>query len=171
MGCQFLSSSCLLIKFTTPYIAGVPALFLWESPPYHHSIAGVPATYLFSFAGVPATFSFSLAGVPATYFFSFAGVPATFSFFSCRSPGHISISIAGVPAQLGLHSFQVHQFHPNLISKDEENNWSFTIIHISTFHHNFIRSSSQLNLIIIIFHNLLPCMEIIQPPQFIPQFI
>ena len=113
-----LSSSCLLIKFATPYIAGGPALFLWESPPYHHSIAGVPAIYI----------PFSLAGVPAHSFLFLAGVPASYLF-----------SHAGVPALLGLPSFQFYQFHQNLISEDEENSWSFTIIHIS----------SQLHLIII----------------------
>ena len=64
--------------------------------------------------------------------------PYTFLFLLRESPPFFSFSLAGVPAHLGLHSFQFHQFHPNLISKDEENSWSFTVIHNLTFHHNFI---------------------------------
>ena len=97
-------------------------LFLWESPPYHHSFAGVPAIYIsLSFAGVPAIFKFQLRESPPI---------------------------------VGLHSFQFHQFHPNLISKDEENNWSSTIIHNFTFYHICTQSSFQFNLLTIILHNL-----------------
>ena len=86
--------------------AGVPALFLWESPPYHHSIAGVPAMYFLSFAGVPAILFFFNCGSPRHISFSFAGVPAHILFlFNCGSPRRISFSHAGVPA-LGLLSFQ-----------------------------------------------------------------
>ena len=159
-GRPILSSSCLLIKFATPYIAGGPALFLWESPPYHHSFAGVPAIYIsFSLAGVPAIYIFSLflAGVPAIYIsFSFAGVPATYQFQLRESP-----------PILGLHSFKFHHFHPHLISKDEANNWSFTITHNFIFHHKFTLSSSPFYFITIIVHNWLPCMETIQPLQII----
>ena len=119
-------------------------IFLWESPPYHHSFAGVPAIYIsFSFAGVPAIlFFFFLRESPPILFF-FLRESSPHINVNCGSPRHISISIAGVPAHLGLHSFQFHQFHPNLISKDEENNWSSTVFHNVIIHRNFTRSSSQ----------------------------
>ena len=143
MGCQFLSSSCFLIKFATPYICWSPSPLL---------------------VGVPTISSF-ICGSPRHihFFFFFLRESPPHIIFNCGSPRHISISIAGVPAHLGLHSFPFHQFHPNLISKDEENSWSFTVINNVILRHHFTRSSSQFNLITIIVHNWLPCIETIQP--------
>ena len=101
---------------------------------------------------------FSLAGVPAissflSFFFLRESPPHINFNCNCGSPRHISI-LRESPPILGLHSFQFHQLPPNLISKDEENNWSSTVIHNFTFHHRFTQSSSQFNLITIIVHNL-----------------
>ena len=54
--------------------AGVPALFLWESPPYHHSIAGVPAILFFFLRESPPHNLFQLRESPPHLF------------FKCRSP-------------------------------------------------------------------------------------
>ena len=110
---------------------------LRESPPILSFSCGSPRPF-FSFSyRSPRLISFSIAGVPASYRFQLQESPPYIN-FNCGSPRLISISIAGVHAHLGLNSFQFHQFHPNLISKDEENSWPFTVIHNFTFHHNFI---------------------------------
>ena len=127
--------------------------------PHHiiiHSRESPPSTILFLFLlreSPPYTFLFLLReSPPYTFLFLFlAGVPALYQFQLRESP-----------PILGLHSFQFYQFHPNLISKDEENNWSSTFIHTFTFHHKFTRSSSQFILITIIAHH-----ETIQPLQFV----
>ena len=125
----------------SPFLVGVPTIssFICRSPCHIYVFfsCGSPRPFFLFLAGVPAHSFLFLAGVPASYHFQLRESPPHIN-FNCGSPRLISISIAGVPAHLGLHSFQFHQFHPNLIRKDEENNWSFTVIHNFTFHHNFI---------------------------------
>ena len=125
----------------SPFLVGVPTIssFNIGSPSHTHfyfSYGSPHQSFLF-LAGVPAHSFLFLAGVPASYHFQLRESPPHIN-FNCGSPRLISISIAGVPAHLGLHSIQFHQFHPNLINKDEENNWSFIVIHNFTFHHNFL---------------------------------
>ena len=122
--------------------AGIPALFLWESLLYHHSIAGVSAIYALSLAGVPAIFSFSLAGVPASYSFFQLQESSPHLFFKCGSPRPYSFfSIAGVPATSLFHMRESPpwgcshlNFHQNLISKYKREQLNFHLIIILSFH-------------------------------------
>ena len=110
--CQYLSASCLLIKFATPYIAGVPALFLVGVPTISSFICGSPHHIHFFFScGSPRHSSLFLAGVPAVLFFFFSGSPRPFFSFSCGSPRLISFSIAGVPA---TYKFQLRESPPHI---------------------------------------------------------